>query len=92
MAIIEFIKKHFLDFRLYFKYVTSGSSAGIVQIIILYLLTEFLSVWYVFSSIIAFMLAVMVSDERGQVHVFGLEPSRKRHAIGRNMDQSPTKA
>jgi len=43
------------------KFIISGSTATLVNFAILYSLTEFAGLWYLFSSVIAFVLAVMVS-------------------------------
>ncbi|MES2059982.1 MAG: GtrA family protein [Patescibacteria group bacterium] len=44
-----------------FKFVISGGSATIANLSILYMLTRFAHIWYISSSIIAFLSAFMIS-------------------------------
>ncbi|MFA6551967.1 MAG: GtrA family protein [Candidatus Paceibacterota bacterium] len=43
------------------RYIISGGSAAAVNILFLFLLTHYVGLWYLLSSIIAFMLAFIVS-------------------------------
>jgi len=43
------------------RYIISGGSAASVNILFLFLLTHFFGLWYLLSSVIAFMIAFMVS-------------------------------
>lgn len=44
-----------------FRYIFSGSTAAVVNISVLYILTDILKFWYVISSIIAFGVSIFVS-------------------------------
>jgi len=44
-----------------FKYIVAGGTAAVVDLSLLYLLTEFWGIWYLLSTILAFMGAFAVS-------------------------------
>jgi putative flippase GtrA len=43
------------------RYIISGGTAATVDLVILYLLTSIVGIWYLFSAIIAFLIALGVS-------------------------------
>jgi putative flippase GtrA len=43
------------------KYVVSGGSAAIVDIVALYVFTDLFGIWYILSAILAFISAFFVS-------------------------------
>ena len=54
--IIQALKK-----KLYIKYIIAGGTATVVDLIILFLLTEIIGLWYLISAVIAFIVAFFVS-------------------------------
>ncbi|MBI2097857.1 MAG: GtrA family protein [Candidatus Vogelbacteria bacterium] len=50
-----------MDYLKIFRYVISGGTAALVNLTTLFALTEWFAVWYLLSSIFAFLLAVFVS-------------------------------
>lgn len=59
------------------KFIISGTTATLVNFAILYSLTEFVGLWYLFSSIIAFALAVLVSFFLQKFWTFGDDDREK---------------
>lgn len=43
------------------KYIISGGTAAITELTLLYVLTEFLGIWYIYSVFIAFLFAFCIS-------------------------------
>ena len=48
-------------YRMFIKYVISGGSAALTDIILLYFFTEIVDIWYLASSVLAFIAALVVS-------------------------------
>lgn len=59
------------------RYLFSGSTAAVVNLSALYILTDYFKIWYLFSSIIAFCLSLAVSFLM-QKHITFREPSTER--------------
>ncbi len=43
------------------KFIVSGGTAALVELILLYLFTEFLGIWYIYSLVLAFLVAFSMS-------------------------------
>ncbi len=58
---MQFIKKLIYRYRLFVKYCIAGGTAAVVDFSILYTLTEFLGVFYLYSATISFILSALTS-------------------------------
>ena len=61
---IDYIKKlenEYPRLSKLFRYVASGGIAAFVDLVLLYIFTDFLHIWYLLSAILAFILAFSVS-------------------------------
>jgi len=54
----KIIKKHF---KRLFKYALVGTTGTLINLSVLYLLTEFFNIWYIFSAIIATLVAFITN-------------------------------
>lgn len=66
--VFNYLKGHwpFLHRQIYrhrtgIKYIFAGGTAALVDLVILYFLTDIIGLWYMFSAIIAFVLALLTS-------------------------------
>ena len=57
----EKIKKLILKYKIYIKYIISGSTGALVNLTTLFVLTEFAHVYYLLSAILAFFVSLAVS-------------------------------
>jgi putative flippase GtrA len=44
-----------------FKYIISGCTVAVVELILLYLFTQFFGIWYIYSAVLAFLFAFFIS-------------------------------
>lgn len=44
-----------------FRYIVSGGTAGVTDIVFLYIFTEYIGLWYVLSAVLAYVIAFVVS-------------------------------
>jgi len=58
---LESLLKQIYKYRQIIRYIISGGTAALVNLVLLYVFTDFLKVWYLFSSVLAFCLAFFVS-------------------------------
>jgi len=61
MKIVEYFFNIFCHHKLFFKYCIGGGMAAVVDIILLYIFTEYLGVYYLFSAAISFLCAAIVN-------------------------------
>lgn len=57
---INYLESIFVNVRVV-RFVAAGSTAAISQLVLLYILTDIIGLWYLASSIIAFCIAVLIS-------------------------------
>lgn len=55
------LKNYIMKHRVISKFVIAGSSAAGAQLLVLYILTDIFGMWYLFSAVCAFIVAVLVS-------------------------------
>ena len=57
----EFFFKNWHHFKQVARYVISGGTAASVNLAVLYFLTDYLSIWYLFSAALAYVISFFVS-------------------------------
>ena len=57
----NFIQHHYPGHAKIARYLVSGSIAEVVGLVLLYAFTDFLGIWYLVSSMLAFLIAFIVS-------------------------------
>ena len=62
------------------RYVISGGTAAAVDLILLYLLTDLFGIWYITSSILAYLVAFMVSFTLQKFWTFNDHSTDKLHS------------
>jgi dolichol-phosphate mannosyltransferase len=60
-SLIVIVLESFTDVFLVFKYIVTGVTGILVNLIALYVLTEFLGLWYIFSAITSFVLSFITA-------------------------------
>jgi glycosyltransferase involved in cell wall biosynthesis/putative flippase GtrA len=58
---LEFLFKQIYRYRQIIRYIISGGTATMADLILLYLFTDVFGIWYLFSAILAFCLSFFVS-------------------------------
>lgn len=58
---IEFLSRQIYKNRQIIRYIISGGTAALVNLVLLYVLTDVFKIWYLFSSTLAFAVAFFVS-------------------------------
>jgi len=56
----NFFRK-FRDYKIFAKYIISGCTAAVTDLVLLYIFTDILHIWYLLSAILAFIIAFFVS-------------------------------
>lgn len=59
--ISDFVRRHYPGHAKVGRYIASGSIAEVVGLLLLYVFTDWLGIWYLVSSIFAFVIAFGVS-------------------------------
>ncbi len=62
------------------RYIISGGTAAVVDLVLLYLLTDVFGVWYITSSIIAFLVSFIVSFTLQKFWTFNDRSTDKIHS------------
>lgn len=77
-----FPKMHgvFYKRRLVVKYIMAGGTAASVNLVILYILTDIFDLWYIFSAILSFIVAFVVSFCFQKFWAFEDSSTEKIHA------------
>ena len=57
----SFFFKNWHHFKQLARYVISGGTAATVNLILLYVLTDYLAIWYLFSTMLAYVVSFFVS-------------------------------
>ena len=57
----SFFFKNWHHFKQLARYVISGGTAATVNLILLYVLTDYLAIWYLFSTMLAYVISFFVS-------------------------------
>lgn len=70
---------HFRKMKI-LRYLISGGTAAIVDLAILYLLTDIMGVWYLFSAVLAFIIAFVVSFVLQKYWTFANHSNDKIHS------------
>ena len=50
-----------IRYRMFIKYIISGGTAALTDIVFLYFFTDIVGIWYLTSSVLAFIVALVVS-------------------------------
>jgi len=57
----KFFIKNWHHFKQLTRYVISGGTSSVVNLVLLYCLTEYLSIWYLFSAMLSYVISFFVS-------------------------------
>src|SRR3989339_791796 len=57
----SFFFKNWHHFKQLARYVISGGTAATVNLILLYVLTDYLAIWYLFSTMLSYVISFFVS-------------------------------
>lgn len=57
----EFFSKNWHHFKQLVRYVISGGTAAFINLALLYVLTDYLSIWYLFSVALSYVVGFFVS-------------------------------
>lgn len=69
MRVEDFLKQHFVGQVI--RYLLSGGTVALTELVVLYLFTDLLHVWYLFSFFVAFFVAFCVSFALQKFWTFG---------------------
>lgn len=68
---MQFISRLVSKYKIYIKYIISGGTAALTNLVVLYICTDWLGIWYVISAGIAFLISLGVSFSLQKLWTFG---------------------
>lgn len=65
--------------RVFFRFLLSGTAAALTNVIVLYILTDWLGIWYLASAVLSFLVAVVVGFLLQKFWTFAHRPGGRTH-------------